>query len=210
MSLDILNRELVLKLNKGWNAVGFLTPAAAFTFLCSERDGDHPGFALDYEVNADGDLVYANPVTFDVWRTLPIRHGDLSVGIGPDHVTGEPRRIRVPLVVICANYADIPVRTVHWSPNAIRVRDNDTCQATGRKLKRGEGNTAHIVARARGGKDTFTNTVYMDKKLNTAMGTLTPEEAGIKLLRSPKAPPVGRVVHTKKDAKHPTQVHFLI
>lgn len=196
-----------------------MTVRAAFTFLCSQAPAKpgakvvKPGYAIDFTTvtNEQGQtsLDTANTVSFEDWVKLPVREGDLSIQIGPDPVTGAPRSIRVPLVVICSNYEEVPKKRVRWSPAAVRNRDKGVCQVSKRKLAPGEGNTGHIIARSKGGKDTFENTIYMDKKLNTIQGTKTPEEMGWNVSK-PKAPKEGVKVLTAEDAKHPSQLPFLI
>jgi hypothetical protein len=105
---DILNKQLTLKLNSRWIGVGFVTIRQAVTFLCSEQDGEHPGFALDIEMavdeNGNSTLVYANPTKWEDWLKLPVRESDLAITTGRG-------QIRAPLVVVCANYSKIPTRT---------------------------------------------------------------------------------------------------
>lgn len=209
--MSILSKQIVVRLNSAWQAYEVTTVEKAITFLCSENGGQKPGFAIDFETTTDSHgnitLTYAQPIPWDEWVKLPVREQDLAIGIGPDPRTGEPRAIRVPLVVICAHYGDLPKRRVRWSPDAVRRRDKDTCQITKRKLAPGEGNTGHIIARSKGGPDSFTNTIYMDKRLNTKQGTRTPEEMGWTI--EPPREPVAKRVLTKEDAKHPTQLPFL-
>lgn len=210
---ELLNKQIVVKLNKNWQAFETVTVAQACTFLCSMSNGEHPGFAIDYETVTDSNgvmsLVYANPVSIDEWLKLPIREQDLSIGIGFDRETNSIKRMRVPLVIIAARYKDLPTKGIRWSPAAVRERDGGVCQVSKRKLASGEGNTGHIQARSKGGKDTFENTIYMDKRLNTLQGTKTPEEMGWKIDR-PKAPKARIKVLRAEDAKHPSQIPFLI
>jgi hypothetical protein len=211
---SILEKQVVVKLNKHWQAFEIFTVSEAVTFLCSESGGEKPGFAMDYETAIDENgkrtLVYANPVDWETWMTLPVREGDLSIGIGPDPVTGQPRALRMPLVVICAKYDALPKKSTNWSPSAVRARDKGICQVSNRKLAPHEGNTGHILARSKGGKNSFENTIYMDKRLNTLQGTKTPEEMGWRLAKKPTAPKAQTRVLTAEDAKDPSQLPFLI
>ena len=211
--VSILDKQLTVKLNANWQAFQVVTVGKAVTFLCSEANGEKPGFAMDYETAIDENgemvLIYANPVSWDEWVKLPVRECDLGIGIGPDPVTNEPRQIRVPLVVICSRYKKVPPRTVRWSPTAVRLRDKGICQVSKRKLALGEGNTGHIIARHRGGKDTFENTIYMDKRLNTLQGIKTPQEMGWHIV-PPKAPAVTPSLLKAEDAVHPSQKPFLM
>ena len=205
---EILDKQICLKLNSRWIGVGFVTIRAAVTFLCSEKDGEKPGFAMDYEMGVDettGEqiLLYTNPVSWEKWIELEVRPTDLSINTSRG-------QIRAPLIVICNHYSKIPTKTPRVSAGTIRLRDGNVCQYTGRKLAHGEGNLDHIQPRSRGGKETFFNLVWADKKINTLKGDRTPEEAGLKLLRKPKAPPTMAVVITAADAKHPAHKPFLM
>ncbi len=215
MSDSILSKQIVVKLNANWQGFEVMSVARAVTFLCSESNGEKPGFALDYETATDenGQTVFISdpvPVAWDDWVLLPVREGDMAIGISPDPVTGEPRSIRAPLVVVCAKYKKLPERRPRVSAGTIRERDGNVCQYTGRPLSRNEGNLDHVHPRSRGGKDSFENLVWADKKINTLKGDRTPEEAGLKLLRKPKAPKATVKILRAEDAKHPSQLPFLI
>lgn len=212
--MSILDKQIVVKLNANWQGFQLMTVKDALVFLCSESGGEKPGYAMDYDTTVDdaGNVVFASspvPVSWEDWVQLPVRGCDLAIGIGPDPVTNEPRSIRAPLVVICSRYRKIPMKTARWSPDAVRRRDKDICQVSKRKLAPGEGNTGHIVARSKGGADSFHNTIYMDRKLNTIQGTRTPEEMGW-VVPKPKAPPTMPSILRAEDARHPSQKPFLI
>lgn len=204
---EILNKQICLKLNARWVAVGHITIRDAVVFLASELNGQHPGFALDYQTvkddNGEETLAYATPIPWEKWVTLEIREEDLVINSsrGP---------IRAPLVVVCSSYNGIPMRTPRASAGTIFARDKGVCQYTNRKLMRSEMSLDHIEPRSRGGRDTFLNLVTCDKKINTFKADRTPEEAGLRLIKQPKAPPTMAVVYTKDDAKVPSQRPFLI
>ncbi len=206
-SVSVLDKQIVTKLNRRWTAVDFMTVREAVVFLASEADNTHPGFAMDYETAIDENgnhvLVYANPVPWEEWIKLPVRKGDLAIHTG----RGD---IRVPLVVVCAHYDKVPTKTTRWSTGNVHRRDGYVCAYTGRKLSHAEASVDHILPRSRGGRDEWTNTVSCDRKVNTLKANKTPEEAGLKLLRKPKAPPTMPVVITKADARDPSQTPFLI
>lgn len=204
---EILNKQIVLRLNSGWQAIAYCTVRDAVVFLCSESNGLPPGYAMDYETvtdeNGEQVIAFANPVPWSEWIKLPVREGDLAINTGRG-------QIRAPLIVVCANYAKIPMKTPRVSAGTIRDRDGGICQYTGRKLSRNEGNLDHVIPRKQGGRDTFENLVWSAKEVNTFKAARTPEEAGLKLIRQPKAPPSMPVVITAADAKHPSQRPFLI
>ena len=71
---------------------------------------------------------------------------------------------------------------------AIRERDGNRCQYTGRVLHPNEGSLDHVVPRSRGGKDAWENLVWSAKEVNQRKANRLPHEAGLKLLTTPRAP----------------------
>jgi len=65
-------------------------------------------------------------------------------------------------------------------------------------LRPEEGSLDHVLPRSRGGKDEWGNLVWSDKTVNAKKGNRLPHEAGLKLLRVPRAPkelPVTSLIH---------------
>ncbi len=205
--VSVLDKQITLKLNKHWVAVGYLTVREAVVFLASENQGEKPGFAMDYEMVTDENgvqvLSYANPVAWDDWVRLPIRDSDLAINT----VRGQ---IRVPLIVVCAHYDRIPMHTPRASAGTIFARDKGVCQYTGEYVGRAGGNLDHVTPRSRGGREAFSNLVWCKKGVNSLKADRTPEEAGLRLIRQPNAPHAMPVVITADDAKHPAHRPFLL
>lgn len=67
-----------------------------------------------------------------------------------------------------------------------------------------------MVARARGGKDTWENMVYADVRINSKKGHRLNEEVGLSLIRKPKAPPALPACASIKEPRHPHWTPFLI
>ena len=124
---------------------------------------------------------HIRPVTWDEWITLPIRPQDNAVRTvrGP---------IRVPTVIVAVNYAKVPKKRPKLCARAIRERDGNRCQYTGRVLRPDEGSMDHVLPRSRGGKNAWENLVWAGKDLNARKGNRLPHEAGLKLLSVPRAP----------------------
>lgn len=205
---SILDKQIVVKLNSNWVAYDICTVRQAVTFLCSENNGEKPGSAIDFEtaINDSGEqsLVYTNTVGWDEWIDLPVREGDLAINIG------RGRQIRVPLVIICANYAKIPEKRPRLTRQAVLERDGYTCQYSGRKLPKAQLNLDHVLARDRGGRDSWENLVACDKEINSRKGNRLNSDAGLKLIRKPQAPkPTVKVLHAI-DARHASQIPFLL
>ena len=168
---DILNKAVVLVLNKNWQAINVRTPADAFCQMATDA-----ATGLDI---AGSD--YIRPVNWAEWLELPVRDEDWSART----VNGP---IRVPTVIVAMNYARVPMKRPKFSGRTIRERDGNRCQYTGELLKPEEGSVDHIVPRSRGGGNTWENCVWSSKAVNNRKSDRLPREAGLKLLKQPKAP----------------------
>ena len=176
---DILNKTIVLVLNRNWQAINVRTPQEAFCMLAT-----NVATALDIELGDDGGSAQAlRPVTWDEWITLPIRDCDnfVRTARGP---------IRVPTVIVAVNFAKVPKKRPKLCAKTIRERERDgnRCQYTGQLLKPEDGSLDHVLPRSRGGADTWENLVWSNKDVNTRKGNRLPHEAGLKLLSVPRAP----------------------
>jgi len=187
---DILNKTIVLVLNRNWQAINIRTPADAFCQMAT-----NVATALEIEredpIEAESDpfcILHSalhtrniRPVTWDEWITLPIRDSDNAV-----HTVGGA--IRVPTVIVAVNYARVPKKRPKLCAKAIRERDGNRCQYTGKLLRPDQGSLDHVLPRSRGGKDAWENLVWSDKTVNAKKGNRLPHEAGLKLLTVPRAP----------------------
>ena len=168
---EILNKSIVLVLNRNWQAINVRTPQEAFCMMATNA-------ATGLEIEGEGHI---RPVTWDEWITLPIRPQDNAVHT----VRGA---IRVPTVIVAVNYAKVPKKRPKLCARNIRERDDNRCQYTGKLLKPEEGSLDHVLPRSRGGGDTWENLVWSSKAVNTHKADRLPHEAGLKLLRVPRAP----------------------
>ena len=186
--MNILNKTIVLVLNRNWQAINIRTPQEAF---CMMATNVATGLDIEFDENSD-DAAIRNPqsairaselrpVTWDEWITLPIRDGDNAVRT----VRGA---IRVPTVIVAVNFAKVPKKRPKLCARTIRERDGNRCQYTGTLLRPDEGSLDHVVPRSRGGPDTWENLVWSSKQVNTRKGNRLPHEAGLKLLKAPRAP----------------------
>jgi 5-methylcytosine-specific restriction endonuclease McrA len=172
----ILNKNLVLVLNRNWQAINIRTPADAFCQMATNA-----ATALDIELGDDARAQALRPVKWDEWITLPVRDGDNGV----QTIRGA---IRVPTVIVAVNFAKVPKKRPKLCARTIRERDGNRCQYTGRLLAPDEGNLDHVLPRSRGGRDTWENLVWAAKEVNQRKADRLPHEAGLKLLTVPRAP----------------------
>lgn len=96
--------------------------------------------------------------------------------------------IRVPRVILLRSYDRMPRRHVRFSRYNVFLRDQNRCQYCARQLPRTELNLDHVVPRAQGGRTTWENVVCCCIDCNLSKGARTPEQAGLKLLKSPVRP----------------------
>jgi 5-methylcytosine-specific restriction endonuclease McrA len=168
---NILNKSIVLVLNRNWQAINIRTPQEAFCQMATN-------VATGLEIEGENHI---RPVAWEEWIALRIRDGDNAV----QTVRGP---IRVPTVIVAVNYAKVPRKRPKLCARTIRERDGNRCQYTGRFLRQDEGSLDHVVPRSRGGKDVWENLVWSAKEVNQRKADRLPHEAGLKLLSVPRAP----------------------
>ena len=159
---DLLNKTIVLVLNRNWQAINIRTPADAFCQMAT-----NVATALEIDVQT-----HIRPVTWEEWLTLPIRAGDNAVRT----VRGA---IRVPTVIVSLNFSKVPKKRPKLGSKSIRERDGNRCQYTGKLLRPDEGSLDQVIPRSRGGKDEWRNLVWSDKAVNAKKGNRLPHEAGL-------------------------------
>ncbi len=96
------------------------------------------------------------------------------------------RQMNLPSVIRLLEYRRIPHQTRALSRKNILMRDRYTCQYCQRPLPSGELTLDHVVPRSRHGETTWENLVACCHVCNNRKGNRTPEEAGMRLLRSPR------------------------
>ena len=169
---DILYKNIVLVLNRNWQAVNTTTPADVFGQMATDA-------ATGLDVHGQDWMV---PVKWTEWLELPVREGDLSIGTARG-------QIRVPTVVVLSRFDRVPLMRPKFSLRGLWQRDGGMCQYTGRKLAPGEGNIDHVFPQSRGGESTWENCVLSDRDVNQRKADRTPGEAGLRLRSDPSRPP---------------------
>jgi hypothetical protein len=208
--MSIINKLIVLKLNKNWQPVGYSTVGKAIVDLA----GGQSAMALDlcYELNEEGEPVgnptVARPIEWDEWVSLPIRSYDLVVHYG----NGGSKQLRVPTVLIAKNFAKMPVKNFKGNPSKEGVwnRDGRRCQYTGRVLDKDEATVDHVLPKSKGGRDIWENVVLTSKELNSRKGNHLNSEIGLTLLRPPMKPKPMPLYKLIREAKHRDWKPFLL
>ena len=168
---SVLDKHVVLVLNRNWQAINVRTPADAFCQMATD-------VVTALDIRDDESMI---PTRWEDWKKLPVRANDFSVGTAHG-------LIRVPTVVVLSRFAKVPVKRPKFNARNLWERDGGRCQYTGRPLRPGEGNIDHIVPRSRGGGTNWENCVLAAREVNSRKANRTPEEAGLTLLRRPEAP----------------------
>ena len=101
--------------------------------------------------------------------------------------SGATEALMFPSVVRLMYMADVPrLRQVPLSRRALFQRDGGQCQYCGDRPARLE--VEHVVPRAQGGKNIWTNVTTACRSCNAHKRDRTPEQAGMTLLTKPYAP----------------------
>lgn len=200
---ELLDKPIVLSLNKNWLRLGWKTVRQAITDLCGGSfGGTPPAMAVAVTIDDNGNLVESIPMTWDEWVKLEVRPQDLAINThrGP---------IRCPLVIVSSSYSKMPNRTPRLSNKAILERDGFTCAYTGEKLPKSLLNVDHVIPRDRGGRDSWENMVACRKDINSKKGNRLNSEVGLRLRKTPTAPKGMPVCATITEAKRPEHAPFI-
>ena len=209
MNTQLLDKPIVLSLNRAWQVIGHRTVKQALIALNGGAAGLPPALGIDIAYlkiedatwNFDRPL-YLNPVPWSEWIKLPVREFDFTVST-------PTLCIRVPTVIISTQFDRMPMRIPRVTRETIFQRDGGVCQYTGEFVGRNGGNLDHVVPRDRGGRDTFENLVWAKKEINSLKANRLPHEAGLRLMRRPKAPMPLPAATALREARHPDWKHFL-
>lgn len=173
--------ERSLVLNKSWVAIATTTVRHALTLVYS------------------GAAKVITPETYEV-------HGfeswsELAIPQDAPCVRTISLRIPVPEVILLTRYSGMPSMQVTFTRRNLYRRDANTCQYCGAKPGTQELTIDHVLPRSRGGLSTWENCVLACVRCNRIKANRLPEEAGMKLSKTPVSPrwtpalevPVGRV-----------------
>src|SRR4030043_1333866 len=96
--------------------------------------------------------------------------------------------LRLPAVIRLTRYVRRKTLLVKFSRQNLYVRDSGRCQYCGASFEQKELTYDHVIPRSRGGQTEWTNVVTCCTSCNLKKGGRTPEEAGMSLIRKPRAP----------------------
>jgi hypothetical protein len=171
MTRKILQREVVLVLNKSWQAINVKTPLDALSMMFCDA-------ATGLLVQGEDQMF---PLKWEEWIKIPHNENE-------EYVYTQRGAVLIPKIIILAKFNEVPRKRPKFTTKNLWDRDEGRCQYTGRKLTPNEGNIDHVIPKSRGGKSTWTNCVLCHKDVNSLKADRTPAEAGLKLLKTPKEP----------------------
>lgn len=97
------------------------------------------------------------------------------------------RAFQLPSVVALTKMVSLPGKPA-LTRNNIFLRDDFTCQYSGKKCNKSELTLDHVIPLSKGGRSTWENLVTCHRNVNFKKGSKTVEEAGLQLLKRPIMP----------------------
>lgn len=158
----------VLVLNKGWTPVS-ITPV--------KKAISKTSIGLASILDPETYILYS----FEEWMNLTVSEGE-------DFIQSCKKKIKIPEIIILSDYERLPQRDVKLTRRNLLIRDNYTCQYSGKRINLETATIDHIIPRSRGGGSTWENLVMCCLDVNAKKANRTPEEAGLKLIKKPEAP----------------------
>jgi 5-methylcytosine-specific restriction endonuclease McrA len=185
----------VLVLDKQYHPVKIITAKEAVHALFSEEekvkvlDSTYTTYTIDEWIE------YSKMVE---QKTLPVIH---SVNV--DFI--------VPEVIVLPNYLRKPQhgKKLRYSRASIFKRDGHACQYCGGVKPRNELTVDHIIPKSRGGRSNWLNITTACKPCNWKKADRTPDEAGMKLLSTPRIPTWKDSLELPANFKHDVWNNFL-
>ena len=196
---DFLNGHTVLRLNALYQILGVTTPQAALIAMNGRNQDSARAINVVYEGK---EMAYWEPVPFDVWVGLPIRDEIDRV------VHTSKIQLRCPTVIV-TGYDKMPNRRFRPTKSVLLDLQKNICGLTGKKLTSKQANLEHKIPRSHGGKDTFSNLMAVDKRINSARGNKSYKEFGYKPLFHHREPAPVPAHYTIKNVSHPDWLIFL-
>ena len=133
-----------------------------------------------------GSAKVVEPATYDVYDIQS--WSEVAVEPHEPVIRSAYLSMRVPEVVLLALYDGMPRREVVFTRRNIFKRDRYACQYCGAQPGTSELTIDHVIPKARGGQSTWTNCVLACVPCNARKASRTPDEATMRLRRSPIQP----------------------
>lgn len=119
-------------------------------------------------------------------------------------------QIAVPKILRMLDYDKIPATNVKLNRRNLFARDSNRCQYCGKRFPTSELSLDHVVPRSHGGGNSWDNIVCACIKCNVKKGGRTPDQAGMRLITTPKRPKRSPVLTIKlSDSRYSSWKQFL-
>jgi len=103
-------------------------------------------------------------------------------------IRGVSIALRLPAVIRLNRFIKRKAPLVKFSRQNLYIRDRRRCQYCGAPFEHKYLTYDHVIPRSKGGQTEWTNVVTCCLTCNLKKGGRTPEEAGMSLIRKPRAP----------------------
>lgn len=119
---------------------------------------------------------------FDSWVDYSLNVEDAKI------TSANGLQIAVPEIMVLKDFTLFPKRKVKLTRRNLLIRDNFTCQYSGKVLNPSDATIDHIIPQSKGGDNSWENMVICSVEINTKKADRTPEEANLSLLKKPTQP----------------------
>lgn len=164
----------VLVLNRNWQAINIVGVRRAFSLLWQ----DHARVINTLE----GDFT---PLDAADWLAY-----SQTVAASPQHQFIRTIRLKIliPKVLLLREFDRLPIAEIKFNRENVFIRDDFTCQYSGKRCKAADLTLDHVIPRERGGTTSWENIVTCRRDINSRKANRLPHEAGLTLLRRPAKP----------------------
>jgi 5-methylcytosine-specific restriction endonuclease McrA len=164
----------VLVLNRNWQAVNIVGVRRAFSLLCQ----DHARVIN----TSNGEFA---PMDAAEWIAFS---QEVELGPGVAFIHTVRLNILIPKVLLLRSFDRLPITEIKFNRENVFIRDNYTCQYTGKRCKASDLTLDHVIPRERGGRTSWENIVTCRREINSLKANRLPHEAGLQLVRKPVRP----------------------
>lgn len=169
-----VSKSRVLVLNRNWQAVNIVGVRRAFSLLCQEHA------RVINTVN--GEFATMDAGEWISWSQ------EVEPAPGQDFIHTIRLSILIPKVLLLNSFDRLPIKEIKFNRENVFIRDNFTCQYTGKRCRASDLTLDHVIPRERGGRTSWENIVTCRRDINSLKANQLPHEAGLKLIRKPSKP----------------------
>ncbi len=188
----------VLALNRFYMAVRVINARRALTLLyrdlaevISVDDGKYLSYDFNDWVEVSAAKQRFEPAAHDWIRTIRFQ-------------------IAVPKIIRLLCYEKLPRTGVKLNRRNLYARDGNRCQYCGKRFSTTELSLDHVIPRSQGGGTTWENVVCACIRCNVRKGGMTPNQAGMRLITTPRRPKRSPMLTIKlSDSKYASWKQFL-